>query len=136
MISTFHHQTINKLETITDIKRVSYTYNQASTEYPHACVRFVSGEEDYESNITIRRMYNYEIILEKLVLDGADRNVIYKDFENLLDKVAKEFGRNSIQGAILTRPTESALFEEQQDEQPKLLGRISVEVHNIERVNE
>ena len=135
MISVIHQAIIDKLKTIPDIKQVDYSYNSAPNNYPEACVSFSNMEEEYETQIRVRRIYNYEIMIQMLVVKDKDRNVLYKDFEDLLIKVMKEFGRNSIPNVVQTRPTESIIYEETNDEQEKLIGRITVQVENIERPN-
>ena len=133
MIHIFHTAIVNKLKAIPEIKAVYFGYNSASSDYPMALVKFNFMESDYEDNIRDRRIYNYDIILCTLIKEYDDRNKVYKDFEELLVKVNSKFGRNSIQGSVLTRPTDRIDFEEIQGEQNQLMGQISVQVENIER---
>ena len=135
MISTYHQAIIDKLSTIPNIQRVTYSYDNGIGSYPHGCAVFVSMAEEYETQIQVRRIYVFNIMLQTLVLDGDDRNVVYKQFEDIIADVYAKFGRNSIDGATLTRPTESIVYEEMQEEREKLMATISLQVENIERVS-
>ena len=74
-------------------------------------------------------------MLHSLVLESEDRNVLYKQFEDIINDVYVKFGRNSIDNATLTRPTESVVYEEIQEEQEKLVCTIGLQIESIERVN-
>ena len=133
MISTFHQQIVDKLKTLDSIKQVDFAYNNASEKYPEACVQFVEMNEEYETQIQVRRIYSFNVMVSTLV-GNKDRNVAYKEFEDLLWGVRALFGRNSIENATLTRPTESAVYSEVQNEQQKIIGTVNVLIENIERV--
>ena len=133
MIKQFHNLIVDKLKTIPEIKQVDFAYNNDSNVYPEACVMFEEMSEEYETQMSVRRVYSYNIRLETL-RGGKDRNQVYADFEDLVMLVLNNFGRNSIKGATLTRPTGSAIYEEVQQSANKIIGTISVQIENIERV--
>ena len=132
MISKYHQRIVDQLKTLNSIKQVDYAYNNASDQYPEACVMFVEMNEDYETQVQVRRVYSFNVMVSTLV-GKKDRNDAYKDFENLIWEVRRLFGRNSIADATLTRPTQSVVYSELQEEQQKIVGTVNVLIENIER---
>ena len=126
-IQRFHQNIVDKLDTITQIKDVAYSYLNLPTAYPAACVRFIGVDSEYDSTTLSEYTYHYEIQIEQLIRRGDDRNVVYKDFETLVDSIETTFGNNSIPEATRTTPTASISYEENVDIQ-KLIGTISVDV--------